>query len=421
MSAAVVQTSAWYPPFQTGGTEVYLEGLVEELAGLGIDSAVVLPRPSDAPQTYVHGGTPVFTYPLRESSRDLSAFEALLCAHPGATYHQHSWTPDCGADHLAIARRLGMPTVLTIHTPNAICLSGTMMRFESDPCDGRIDPAQCAPCWAQSRGAPIGLAKALGCLPSLPITPPGRLGTALSARAQVRRRQGDFAAMIAAADRIVVVCGWLHAALTANGVPAEKLVPSRQGLSHNFLQTALKARCDVRQAGPLRLLYLGRWHPVKGIDVVVRALRALPQLDVSLAIHAVDGGEEEAACRRAVEALIGDDPRIVVAGPAKRADVSRTLAQADVLVVPSTWLETGPMVALEAMAVGTFVLGSDIGGLAELIDTPEKGALVAKGDPAAWGRAISAMVDCPPRRTAHAVRTMAEVAADMANLYASLR
>ena len=421
MSVAVVQASAWYPPFQMGGTEVYLEGLIEELGGLGIDSAVVVPRPSGAPQAYIHGGAPVSTYPPLASSGDFSAFEALLSAYPGAIYHQHSWTPDCGAEHLAVARRLGMPTVLTIHVASGICLTGTMMRFGSEPCDGRIDPAQCAPCWAQSRGTSHSLAKVLGRLPELPMTPPGKLGTALSARTLVRRRKDDFAAMIAEADRIVVVCEWLHAAMTANAAPAEKLVRSRQGLSHSFLQTVVRARRDVGEAGPLRLLYLGRWHPVKGIDVVVRALRDRPQLDVSLAIHAVDGGEEERIYRLAVEALIADDPRIVVGGPLKHADVAQTLAEANILVVPSTWLETGPMVALEAMAVGTFVLGSNVGGLAEIVDTPEKGTLVEAGDSDAWGRAIAAMVDCPPPQITHSVRTMAEAAVDMANLYAGLR
>ena len=98
-----------------------------------------------------------------------------------------------------------------------------------------------------------------------------------------------------------------------------------------------------------------------------------------------------------------------------------TLMAADALVVPSLWLETGPMVVLEAKAAGLPVIGSRLGGIAELVSEPEDGMLVPPGNVAAWTEAIMAMVTrrtLRPRSGPKAeVRTMRHVARDMASLY----
>ena len=44
----VVQATAWYPPYDTGGTETYLEGLIGALRALGVESSVLVPRRAGA-------------------------------------------------------------------------------------------------------------------------------------------------------------------------------------------------------------------------------------------------------------------------------------------------------------------------------------------------------------------------------------
>ena len=188
--------------------------------------------------------------------------------------------------------------------------------------------------------------------------------------------------MIRNADRVVAVCGWLHDALAANGVPPERLVLSRQGVSAAFLEAARKPAASPRCGGegPLKLLYVGRWHPVKGIDVVVRAIRALPaEARVRLTVHAVPGRAEEAAYDRNVRELAGGDPRIVFGPPLARHEIAAAMARHDALVVPSLWLETGPLVVLEAQAAGLYIMGSRLGGIAELVAEDGGGELVEAG------------------------------------------
>lgn len=437
----VVQVTASYPPYHLGGTEVYLEGLVAELAQRGIASTVLAPRHPAAADAYMHGATPVETFPVGEAptSSELKEFRPhegfdrfldALTRHRGAIYHQHAWTRGCGAFHLRAARELGMRTVLTVHVPGNTCLRGTMLRFGETVCDGRIDAAVCGTCWAQAKGLPRPVANAIGLLPAglaqLAQRSHGRIATALAAREHAGGKLRHLAAMIADADRIVAVCRWLYDVLALNGVPRDKLVLCRHGLASDDL-TALTASASLRKphSGPLRILFLGRCDPVKGIDVVVRAVRAIPaDIPFKLRICTVPAAAESQGYEQCVRALAMGDRRISFEETVPRSGLAEALTSSDVLVVPSTWLETGPLVVLEALAAGCYVLGSDRGGIAELITHKGDGELVAAGNVDAWTAAIADLAQRHSRgslpRPSRPVRAMAAVAEEMAAVYGSL-
>lgn len=441
---AVLQATAWYPPAHLGGTEIYLTGLVRELRAHGVVSRLIAPLAAGQPDTYEYDGATVRTYPVNPApSRaelrgevphpGFARFCELLTEERPLVYHQHSWTRGLGLPHLRAARTAGIKTVLTVHTPDPICLRGTMVRFGREACDGLIDPPACAACRSHARGAPAALARALGAVPPRisralgELLPDSRFATAVSARASAERRRLEFRQMTADADRIVAVCGWLFDALTRNGVPAEKLVLSRQGIDPDFAAAASRSAPDglARRDRRFRLLYLGRWHAVKGVDVLVRAVRSLsPEVPVDLSIHGVGDGPEEQRYASGIRQLAAGDPRIAIQPAVPRAAVMATLARADALAVPSLCLETGPLVVLEAKAAGVLVIGSRLGGIAELVRDPEDGTLVTPGDAGAWARAIAAMAADRAHGDRSApegkIRTMRDAAADMAALYAAL-
>src|SRR5262249_36057242 len=124
---------------------------------------------------------------------------------------------------------------------------------------------------------------------------------------------------------------------------------------------------------------------------------------------------------RRVRKLAGGAPRIAFAPPLARSEVAAVMARHDALMVPSLWLETGPLVILEAQAAGLYVVGSRLGGIAELIAEGGGGELVGAGSTRA-GRAAAAR-----RAERHGggpltgrrceVRSMAAAAAEMAALY----
>jgi glycosyltransferase involved in cell wall biosynthesis len=93
--------------------------------------------------------------------------------------------------------------------------------------------------------------------------------------------------------------------------------------------------------------------------------------------------------------------------------------------VPSQWLETGPLVVLEAFAAGTPVLGSNLGGIAELVNDGANGRLVPHDDLTAWMRALQDLerdrsIVARLRAGVRPPRTVREVSEDMQRVYARI-
>ena len=123
--------------------------------------------------------------------------------------------------------------------------------------------------------------------------------------------------------------------------------------------------------------------------------------------------------------MAAGDSRIEFGGAVTHNELAPFLAGVDVLAVPSVWLETGPLVIHEAQACGLPVLGSDLGGIAELIEDGVNGLLRPPGDVAAWRDAIVQLATDTGllARLADGVRstrTMSDVAREMRALYESL-
>jgi glycosyltransferase involved in cell wall biosynthesis len=101
------------------------------------------------------------------------------------------------------------------------------------------------------------------------------------------------------------------------------------------------------------------------------------------------------------------------------------MSQFDFVCVPSRWLETGPLVVLEAFAVGVPVLGTDRGGIAELVTHGVDGILVPDSSSIAWAETIGQLASdrsqaAGLRAGIRPPRTMADAASDMARLYRRL-
>ncbi|HEY9632645.1 MAG TPA: glycosyltransferase [Coleofasciculaceae cyanobacterium] len=433
----VIHTLGWYFPESSGGTEVYVDGLVRELRSQGVQSLVAAAQSGMQEATYTYNGVEVYRYPVFPSvSTDqvcgyvpyggFEDFARWLKDQKADLYHQHSWTPGCGIHHLRLAKQLGMPTVVTVHVPGNVCLRGTMLLNGQEVCDGRIERLRCSNCWGSSRGIPTWAGAVLAATP-MPLIriaessfSGSRLATALATPAFVVTHQNRLLEMATLADRVVAVCQWLYDALVINGVPKEKLVLCRQGVSNLNRKTTPHLK---EQTGTLRVGFLGRWNKIKGIHILVEAVRRLPaDVPIELVIHGLVQGEEAKVYQHEVLNIAGNDQRIRVAEPLAREAVSSALANFNLLAVPSQWLETGPLVVLEAQAVGTPVLGSNLGGIAELVRHGVDGWLVPSGDVEAWTQSLLHLAENPDlltrlRKGIQSVRTMSCVASDMAKLY----
>jgi glycosyltransferase involved in cell wall biosynthesis len=166
------------------------------------------------------------------------------------------------------------------------------------------------------------------------------------------------------------------------GVPAERVsvLPNPSPLVPE-----LPPRDELRRSFGLTgrtLAFAGRLTAQKSLGV---ALEALVQVEgVTLAI-AGEGDEREPLERKARELGIADRVRFL--GPQPRERVVALFRAADAAILSSSW-ENFPHAVVEALAVGTPVLATRVGGVAEVVRDGENGLLVATGDAGALADSI---------------------------------
>jgi glycosyltransferase involved in cell wall biosynthesis len=127
-------------------------------------------------------------------------------------------------------------------------------------------------------------------------------------------------------------------------------------------------RASFAMTGPT-LAFAGRLTAQKSLEVALAAVDAVD--GVSLVI-AGDGDE-----RPRLERLAGERVRFV--GPQPRERVVELFAAADASILSSSW-ENFPHTVVEALAVGTPVIATTAGGVAEVVTNEENGLLVPAGD-----------------------------------------
>jgi glycosyltransferase involved in cell wall biosynthesis len=425
----------WYFPDAVGGTEVYVRGLAARLARAGAAVAVAAPRDGGEPARYVHEAIRVLRYPvsLQPSMAELQGttlpqgfpeWERILEETAPDVVDFHSFTRGLGLAHMRVARAFGARVVLTVHLPGLLCARGTFLRFGRTPCDGDLDRRPCGACRLHGRGVPRPLAAVLARAPSwlaaravgLPL--PRWAVATLSSRAVQARHRAQLAEVVGCADHVVTGSRWLAEALRRNGLASWKLSLCPQGV-----EAVAPARRRVG-AGHLRVGFIGRYDATKGLHVLVEAVRGIPATEpIECHVWGSGASPEAMAYRARIERLARGDARIRFHEAV--ADSREALAGVDVLAVPSVWMETGPLVVLEAFALGVPVVGSAIGGISERVRDGVNGVLVPHGDATALREALLALSRAPERladlgRGIGAVRTMDAVAAETLALYARL-
>lgn len=152
--------------------------------------------------------------------------------------------------------------------------------------------------------------------------------------------------------------------------------------------------------GPLRLAVVGRLGPGKGVEHAIDAVGLLNTSDLAATCTIVGDGDERAALEERVRARGLASP-IHFAGVLPNHEVIAMLSTVDALLVPSVptgnWAEAQGCVLQEAMLVGTMIVASDIGGVAESIPPEMRDCLVPPGDPAAIAAAIARLTAMSPQ------------------------
>lgn len=220
----------------------------------------------------------------------------------------------------------------------------------------------------------------------------------------------------------------------ANGTDPLRFRPRCTGLAEQATTQGPSGRLR-RAGGPghavegaITFVYAGRLTPDKGVHVLLRAFeqvrRSLPRSRLLVAGSSFFAGAPVTPYERQLRELAAPLADAVhFAGFLSPAELAQMYAHADAVVVPSIWAEPSGLVVLEAMACGTCVLASRVGGIPELVDDGRTGLLVPPERPDALAQAMLRVAgDAPLReRLGHAARqavlqhhTWARVASDVA-------
>ncbi len=174
-----------------------------------------------------------------------------------------------------------------------------------------------------------------------------------------------------AADGLLAVADALKVDMVNMGIPGDKIKVHYTGVDLSLFRAGERAnaKAGIGMAGPL-VVSVGALIPRKRQSLTMRAIASLP--DVELAF--IGKGEDLAMLQQESKAL-GIADRVRFLGALPHQQIAQWLAAADVMCLPSS-SEGLANAWVEALACGTPVVTTDVGGANELIDRPEAGRIV---------------------------------------------
>lgn len=227
-----------------------------------------------------------------------------------------------------------------------------------------------------------------------------RVATSSAELAPPERIAGELE-VIHLVDRIIVATPaeqaqihWLYGARTGK----EVVIPPGVDLERFKPIPKAEAQAHVGiPAGNRNILFAGRIEPLKGVDTLLQAMALIqkryPEVmsNVCVAIIGGDPWSEdpdlEMARLQAMRIQLGIHDFVTFLGAKDQNELPYFYSAAEMVVMPSHYESFG-MVALEAMATGTPVVASEVGGLAFLVRDGENGFHVPSRDPEALAARI---------------------------------
>ncbi|HKU59696.1 MAG TPA: glycosyltransferase family 4 protein [Gemmatimonadales bacterium] len=208
------------------------------------------------------------------------------------------------------------------------------------------------------------------------------------------------------ATRVVAVCESL-------GRLAQETLP---GLEYSVIQNGVdlerfRPRANGRAAPSqrIRCLAVSRLVERKGLDDLLRAFASLERGRYELEI--VGGGADERPLR-ALTTELGLDDLVRFTGPLDRVRTAARYRDADIFTLAS-WEEAFGNAFAEALASGLPVIGSNVGGIPELVEHGRHGVLVPPRDPATLAAAIRFLAERPELRAEMGRRNRAHAEANL--------
>lgn len=389
------------------GTESYCLSLGRALADLGIRVSFLAPQgvPVTQAQEEVSwqagelAGLPHLHFTRINPDVGLSlnhpgfnsAFRDLLRRNAFDLVHFHH-TFLSSISLLKVAQDTGLPVVLTLHDAWHLCPRLHLMNGRGR-CSGPESPEKCA-----------------ACLETPEVRSAGESSRQL---AKFLARRLRWVKRLLPGCRLLCPSRFLRNLHYDFGVAPGEIIHWPLGLAEvGPVPQALPAT-------PPRFVFLGNITPVKRVEVAVQAFAPL----AGQAILEI-WGQLIPPWDRPFLDRIKPYPHIIYKGTYRREDLPRILSGATATVITSDF-ENYPQVMRESLMLGVPVLGSEAGGIPEIITPEENGLLFRAGDAEALRRQVQRLLQKPElaerlRRGIKPVKAMGQEARELLELYRSL-
>jgi glycosyltransferase involved in cell wall biosynthesis len=371
----------YYYPLSNGGTELYVSQISKELSLIGHTVAILK---TGNENDYIHDGIQVFVIPehsfqnLDEDKNNyqkevLNQFESILDLFKPDIFHLHTLHAYLNAHFLKIASKKSIKCVFTAHLPGIGCPRGDMLLMGKKQCDGVIITSRCLQCAldGNKKRNTFFLKNLLTFIYSINK----KIIKRSSALQSVIYTKEQMHLLERYTDLIITPSEWQKSAFIINRFNCSKQKVVRLGVSEIFL-TKKKTAND--QSKNLIIGFIGRNTHIKGLHILLQAIKESFLKDVELHICLSISEEEKEVESAKMDAFRKIYPLKIFYNLPK-IELIDVLDNCDVLCVPSMVAETGPYVVYEALSRGVPVVGSDIGGIKEVIKDGINGLLFKTG------------------------------------------
>jgi glycosyltransferase involved in cell wall biosynthesis len=391
-------------PDHPAGTEVYTWALCKALIKNGFECEVLIPNyGSEKTDSYIYDDIKVnrFAEPTmpdlalitgQKKSEGVGYFEKWISANKPDIVHFHEIAGSNGinVDHLEKAKASGAKIVFTMHLAGNTCRAGTLMLNMKTLCDGEIIITRCAKCSLLHKTGSTTASLLFGSLGFAffkagidPVQWQNKAGTALGFPSQIARLRSKLKRIVNACDRIIPITGWYQNILILNGVPSSKLSLITQAIPVKPPQVSYHTKATVL---PLRLIFIGRIDPLKGIDLLLDVIKEFREDEIHLDIY---GSAPDYGFMKECLESTANHKNIRWVGILKQENIVPVIEAYDALVLPSMFSEMSPLTIQEAFAAKVPVIGSKVYGIMEQVQDDVNGLLFDFGNK----RSLKAVLD----------------------------
>lgn len=431
-----------YPPWSLGGSQIYCHRLCQNLQSLGVEVLVAIHQHASGREPLgrsEYEGIPLQILPgLADASERVAlyaratqqaiGFQQLLDHYQPDIVHFHDFTVNAGITHMRLAKQAGCKIVMTYHTPGNSCSQHGLLYRSQHICNGHITLQRCSECRLSSAGLHPVLSHLVALQPTgwLNAHSSHPLKRLLTTRQMTAIFREAWLEMLELVDALHVLAEWVQHLVELNGAPSSKIRFFRTGGPNPIPLPCASNPNSSLADGPLKLVFAGRSTWIKGMHIVVEAIQQLPpSLPIQVTFFRADTTWEEKDYGRHLQPQIEQDQRFTIQYEVPNSQLIQAMTQYDLCLVPSLWLETGPLTVLEAFAAGLPVIGSRLGGIAELVRDGIDGLLFEPGNSQELASILHNIVSDRTllqrlKQNVRPPRTMKHVAQDTLALYQTL-